>query len=70
MDDLLAQLQLIRTPGIGPVTYYHLLGLHKTARQALAALEAEKPQLKLADPLLLHKEMKACEKEGIWSVLK
>ena len=38
MDDVAARLRLIRTPGVGPVTYRQLIARFGTAEAALAAL--------------------------------
>ncbi|QXK92118.1 DNA-protecting protein DprA [Neoehrlichia mikurensis] len=39
-NDLISYIRLVRTPNIGPITFYHLLKLYKTPQNAIYALEA------------------------------
>lgn len=69
MDDLIDQLQLIRSDNVGPITYRRLLERYGTAKAALAAV----PELarrggarapKIADRSRVEAEFAAIKKEG------
>ena len=68
-DDARARLRLIRTPGIGPVTYRQLIARFATAEAALDAVpmlarRGGGPAPRLPDPAAIEREMAATARLG------
>lgn len=68
-DDMLAWIQLIRSPRVGPVNFHRLMKTHGSATAALAALPDMAAQAGIKDyaicpPKLAERELKDAQKRG------